>query len=291
MTGPIPLPDDTRGIVDPAAMLRHVRFQRLPPPEPLVDLVDWFWTVRWQLPPGHSHDQQVLSHPSVNISIGNPPPEGTAPPPGPYRLRGVVNGVATTITTRSLTGSGWNVAAKTTTGGFGAWVDDVAALNDRAEPTEQVLGIDGTALAARCDGGTFAETVEQLASELLEALQGRDPRRISQAREVSRIARIAEHDRSVARVDELARAAGVTARTLQRMFASCAGVSPTRVVRRYRLVDAAELVRDGSPVDWAEVAARLGYADQAHLVRDFAGAFGRTPAAYARTVLAGQPSP
>jgi AraC-like DNA-binding protein len=34
-------------------------------------------------------------------------------------------------------------------------------------------------------------------------------------------------------------------------------------------------------VPWAAVAADLGYADQAHLIRDFRTAIGQTPAAYA----------
>jgi transcriptional regulator GlxA family with amidase domain len=50
------------------------------------------------------------------------------------------------------------------------------------------------------------------------------------------------------------------------------------------VLDAAEALRDGTPVVWADVAAELGYADQAHLVRDFRAATARPLAAYAREV-------
>ena len=42
------------------------------------------------------------------------------------------------------------------------------------------------------------------------------------------------------------------------------------------------VVRDGRPVVWAEVAAELGYSDQAHLTRDFTALIGEPPARYAR---------
>jgi AraC-like DNA-binding protein len=67
------------------------------------------------------------------------------------------------------------------------------------------------------------------------------------------------------------------------------------VIRRYRLLDAAEAVREGAAVSWAEVAADLGYADQAHLIRDFRAAIGQTPGAYAQAAAspaaAGRPQP
>ena len=34
------------------------------------------------------------------------------------------------------------------------------------------------------------------------------------------------------------------------------------------------------PIDWAGLAAELGYADQAHFVRDFKDMFGESPAWY-----------
>src|ERR1019366_6732580 len=80
---------------------------------------------------------------------------------------------------------------------------------------------------------------------------------------------------------ELAAAAGMTARGLQRLFADYVGVSPKWVMRRARLHEAAEQADSGELVDWAELAAGLGYADQAHLTRDFTATIGVPPAQYA----------
>jgi transcriptional regulator GlxA family with amidase domain len=109
-----------------------------------------------------------------------------------------------------------------------------------------------------------------------------DPERAGPAAEVAEVARLAETDREVRLLSDLCSAAGLGQRTLQRMFLQNAGVSPTWVIRRYRLLEAAEAVREGAPVSWAEVAASLGYADQSHLTRDFRAAIGQTPAAYAQ---------
>jgi transcriptional regulator GlxA family with amidase domain len=89
-------------------------------------------------------------------------------------------------------------------------------------------------------------------------------------------------DASLRRVDELALASGMTVRALQRLFAEYVGVSPKWVMRRARLHDAAARADSGEPVDWAGLAAALGYADQAHLTRDFTATIGVPPTRYAR---------
>ena len=131
-----------------------------------------------------------------------------------------------------------------------------------------------------------AARVALLATALEQAVH---PERRESARSVAEVARIAESDRTVRRLGDLCERAGLGQRTLQRMFLQYAGVSPTWVIRRYRLLEAAEMVREGKPVSWAEIAAALGYADQAHLTRDFRAAIGQTPAAYAsaQSVLTG----
>ncbi len=90
---------------------------------------------------------------------------------------------------------------------------------------------------------------------------------MSRARQVAEMAKTAETDRTLRTLPDLCSTVGLRPRTVQRLFLQHAGVSPTWVLRRYRLLDAAEQVRDGQPVSWAAVAAHLGYADQADLTQ------------------------
>jgi AraC-like DNA-binding protein len=96
------------------------------------------------------------------------------------------------------------------------------------------------------------------------------------------LVRLAQEDRAIARAEDLARVAGISVRSLHRLFERYVGVSPKWVVRRSRIQEAAERVARGEHVDWAGAAHDLGYHDQSHLIRDFRDQIGSTPAAYAR---------
>jgi AraC-like DNA-binding protein len=275
---PEPVEKDSRGILDPWLLRQRVRLTRYPAGGVLDGVVDRFWAVRWNLPPGTTHRQQVLTHPGANFSIGcrNGRPGDTQAGPVEARLNGVARG----LTTRLLVGQGWAVAAMTRPGGLGAFITDRAAdLTDRVVPLGPAIGVDDAELVRQVTAEPDeAARIGLLAAALERAL---DPERARPAGQVAAIAGLAESSRDVRRLADLCERAGVGQRTVQRMFLQYAGVSPTWVIRRYRLLEAAEAVREGRRVSWAEVAAGLGYADQAHLTRDFRAATGQTPAAYA----------
>ncbi len=92
----------------------------------------------------------------------------------------------------------------------------------------------------------------------------------------------AEHDRSLIRAEQLAELAGVSLRTLQRQFTAYLGIGPKWVVQRFRLLDAAAAAHAGPDIDWAALAAELGFSDQAHLTRAFTSVVGTPPATYAK---------
>ncbi len=124
--------------------------------------------------------------------------------------------------------------------------------------------------------------VAELRAALERVVRDRDPQRLAQAREVARVAKIAETDRRVLRVEQLAAAAGVSVRTLQRLFGEYVGASPAWVIRRWRIIEAAERAASGPAgwPGWADLAADLGYADHAHLARDVRLHLGVTPSDY-----------
>jgi AraC-like DNA-binding protein len=94
------------------------------------------------------------------------------------------------------------------------------------------------------------------------------------------VARIAAGP-DITRVDTLADQVGVGVRRLQRLFNEYVGVGPKWVIRRYRLHEVTQRLAAGDAVNWGRLAAELGYADQAHFVRDFTAMTGETPTRYA----------
>jgi AraC-like DNA-binding protein len=83
--------------------------------------------------------------------------------------------------------------------------------------------------------------------------------------------------RGLARVDALGRLAGASPRNLDRLFRRQVGIGPKRLLRIVRFQAALTQLRAGRALDFAALAAELGYADQSHLIRDFCAFSGITP--------------
>ncbi len=81
----------------------------------------------------------------------------------------------------------------------------------------------------------------------------------------------------------LAEALHLSTRTLQRVFKDRVGFSPGTFVRITRFQEALSAVRQEPARSLSEVAHRLGYADHAHMTREFRELTGRTPSDYRRS--------
>ncbi|MFF7732321.1 DUF6597 domain-containing transcriptional factor [Streptomyces sp. NPDC007984] len=271
---------DTRGIVDPSGLLDRVRFRRHEPAEPLRRYVEWYWLIDWDLPaPYASH---IVPHPSVNLTFQWDEADGP-----PYAE---LTGVALGLYTRKLTGRGRVCGVKFRPGGFGPCTPGVpvSRWTGRALPAQEVFPqITGdTARSIVTPAGDRAR-VAALDAFLLALPHDPDPQADLAVDLVGRI----RADRTVRRVGGFARAEGLSVRALQRLFATQVGVSPKWVILRYRIHEALEQAGTRDDIDWAALAADLGYADQAHLVRDFTATVGVPPTAYAAETRAGRAEP
>jgi AraC-like DNA-binding protein len=92
-----------------------------------------------------------------------------------------------------------------------------------------------------------------------------------------------EHIADAVSLDDLARVAGLSKFYLLRAFRRTHGVTPHAYQMQLRLAHAWRLIVDGEPLSRTTYTA--GFADQSHLTRRFAEAFGLPPGRYARQLM------
>lgn len=81
-------------------------------------------------------------------------------------------------------------------------------------------------------------------------------------------------------VTELADAAAVSERQMERKFMERIGLSPKKFIRNVRITQVFKLLKQKPNYDWLDVIYRCNYFDQAHFTRDFKALTGETPTTY-----------
>lgn len=238
----------------------------------LRPFVERYWSVRWDRTGQPPFRSEVLSHPSVNVSVES----GTGPRFGVPLPAVLVHGVVSRRFVIDLVGVGRTTAVKFRPGGFTAFTGARPA-RDRAVPLGDELRVPARQLL---DGVLAVEEDHERAAVLDAALAPHAPEPPAAYLDLLELFDRMVDDRSLVRVEQVAALAGVGVRSLQRLFAAYVGVSPKAVLTRYRLQDAAALIDAGEVDDLAGLAASLGWFDQAHFSRDFRAVVGTTPSAY-----------
>lgn len=219
---------------------------------------------RWDIAPGRTSRQELLPFPCMNLDI---------------QSTGVtLSGVATGASHRDLTGSGWVLAAMLLPASVPSFGFEPRALlgAEISLPSVDLLKPVSQLMMDPSEQEDLNSAVEYFA----HWLEATVPRAEAQGLLANRMLEIVASRREIINVGQLAGALGLSVRSVQRLAAHYVGLSPLTIIRRYRLQEAAQRVREHPETSIAQIAAELEYVDHAHLTNDFRQVLGFTPSAY-----------
>jgi AraC-like DNA-binding protein len=145
-----------------------------------------------------------------------------------------------------------------------------AALAHELVELDALITLDHDALAS----ASWDERFRMLDAALLAAA-ARTPSRYTVTRELQDVWSMIMHTDGTARVTDCANAVGWSRRRLLDRFTAEFGMTPKRTARVARLQASRRLLESGEPL--AGTAAACGYADQAHLTREWVALAGSSP--------------
>ena len=267
MTIKLAADDRYKGVVHPGAVGKVFRLERYLPEPDLAPFVEYFWLVAWQLPQGVVHVQRTLPSPCIHVVFDSG--------------RSGVFGVMTGAFEYTLRDSGRVLGTRFRPGAFRGFLGGpVQSITDRELPLSALFDCDDAeaeraVLGAHDDAGTVAAA----SAILRRAMPPNDP----QIDRIGGIFQTIKEHPDVTQVQQLADRLDISVRRLQMLFKDYVGASPKWVIRRNRLLDAADQLANGTDVDLAALAQALGYYDQAHFTTDFEKLVGKPPADYRRS--------
>lgn len=259
-----------RGVVGRASSGSAFDLQRWAPSRPTAEFVEHLWAVTWDLRGRAPVDTTVITFPAMHLTHewgGDEVRHG-------HRLPvTLIHGVVERVFGVTIRERGAVVGARFRPGGFAARFDRDAA---RYTGTVQVAD-DGLFTAPLHLPEDVAAAGAALDAAIAACAPPVDPtyRRVTEL-----VDRIRDDDR-LQRVEQVVAAAPWSERTTQRVFRRYVGVPVKWVLCRYRLQQAALEIESSPSVDFAALAVRLGWYDQAHFSNDFRAMLGCTPGEYA----------
>lgn len=250
-------------------------------PTPPLDLwIDRLWD--WDMPPAAHHFERILPAPGTSLIVNLHEDETRVYSDDDARV--CVRSAAAVLGGPSLRSQVIDTAEQVRVMGVvfrpgGAYAltgEDQSALAGRDIALEDLFGAAARQLRER-----LLHTVaprERLA--VLEQWLRRRIRIASPDATLTYVAEALQRRPQIARIAPLVRDTGWSDDRLQRHFRRQFGMGPKRYARLLRFRAVVEEAHAAPAIDWCRVAADNGYADQAHLTREFREFAGMTPAAF-----------
>ncbi|MEM7201098.1 MAG: helix-turn-helix domain-containing protein [Planctomycetota bacterium] len=157
---------------------------------------------------------------------------------------------------------------------------ELSEFNDRVVPAAQVFGLSVAELRTRL---VTAEDPEPVLTQLEHWLESRyDPSLAPPAAIGTAIAALLDDPGDVALTRLVEDECGISYKHFVHLFKKHVGPNPKTMQRILRFSRVFEMVQGQQRVDWASISLELGYADQAHFIRDFRAFSGYRPRGFAQ---------
>lgn len=266
-----------RGVVGRPASSSAFDLRRWPATEGTARFVEHFWSVAWDLRAQKPFDSAVITFPAMHITHEWGEDAVRHGFPLPVTL---VHGVVDRVFRTQIHERGWVVGARFKPGGFTArFGGDASSMTGRVAPVAAQLF--GTSIR-------LADDVDRAAAHL-DRLIGQGGDVDGTYRDLTALVDRMRDDVDIHRVEQVMAHSPWSTRTTQRVFRRYVGVPVKWVLCRYRLQNAALEIETDPGVDFADLAVRWGWYDQAHFINDFRAMLGSTPGEYALTYGRGRP--
>ncbi|OMC33559.1 AraC family transcriptional regulator [Mycobacterium sp. GA-1841] len=261
-----------RGVVGRAGTVTAFDLHRWTPSDEAGRFVEHFWSVSWDRRAAGPFESAVITFPAMHLTRE----WGDDGVRHGHRLPcTLLHGVVPKVFRITIRGRGVVVGARFRPGGFTArFGGDAAAMTGRVVPVTElagapvVLGESGESAAAAHAG------LEAMISATTEPVD-------DTYRALRPLCERMSADGSLHRVEQVMELSPWSTRTTQRVFQRYVGVTVKWVLCRYRLQQAALEIERAPDLDFADLAVRLGWYDQAHFTKDFRSMLGCTPGEYA----------
>jgi AraC-like DNA-binding protein len=257
-----------RGVLTEQETIKCLTIRQFAPTVPEhLPWLEHVWSVAWDIPAGLFHEQRTVPFPAFNLVADS-------------QQSAALYGCTSGCFAYSLKQQGHVIGIRFKPAFQSVFFDNVASdLTDTSVNARNAFSRDAVAI------------LEQLASQgpeihgietLLDQLQ-RDAGPISKdARRMNQMAGYIETQPNVYRVADLVRAFNLSERSIQRHFHAHLGMSPKSVIERFRIQSAINHAAGERNDNFAALALRLGYFDQAHFINAFRHIIGHSPTEFAR---------
>lgn len=259
-----------RGVVGRARTASTFDLDKWAPSDAAARFVEYFWSVQWDLRDQDPFDSTVITFPSMHITHewgDDSPRHGFALP------NTLVHGVVERVFHTTIAARGTVVGARFLPGGFTARFG-----RDAADFTGRIQPVDAELLGRAIDLDDDISAAARGLDDLIGAHTGAPD---DTYKAVTALLDRIRDDGRLHRVEQVMQLSPWSARTTQRIFRRYVGVPVKWVLCRYRLQQAALEIESHAELDFADLAIRLGWYDQAHFINDFRAMLGCTPGEYA----------